>query len=382
MKALINARVLKPEGFKDNQSVLFHNGIISAVCDDNARTSDINVLQDLGGMTLLPGFIDTQVNGGGGVLFNDNPSVDAIKTIGEAHRKFGTTGFFPTLISADMDVMAQAIQAVEDAIAKGVPGVLGIHLEGPFLNPVRRGVHDSAKFVEIRNDVLHLLGSLKGGKTILTLAPEMTTSGFIQRLSARGIIVAAGHTNANFQQARSAMDAGLRGFTHLFNAMSQMASRDPGIIAAALEDKRAWSGIIVDGHHVHPAMLRLALRAQMNGQIFLVTDAMPSVGAPGKDFTLGDVKIAVRNGKCITPDDRLAGSDLDMMRAVRNAVRMLDIDLAQAVRMASQLPARFVGLQNKAGEIRPGLQADFVLMNSDHRVVKTWIKGKAVPGSG
>lgn len=377
MKALINARILTPQGFKDNQTILFSQGSIVKLCDDKARPEDVRIERDLCGMTLLPGFIDLQVNGGGGVLFNDNPTVEGIEAIGQAHRKFGTTGFFPTLISDDLSVMAQAINAVEAAIAQGVPGVLGIHLEGPFLNEKKRGVHDASKFRQIDQAAVDLMSSLKGGKTIVTLAPETTTPQMIRALTKRGVVVSAGHSLATYDDALAAMDAGLSGFTHLFNAMAPLDSRAPGLITAALEDARGWCGIIADGHHVHRAMLHLAFRAKAEKQIFLVTDAMPSVGGKDKSFSLGGIEIEVSDGKCITPDGRLAGSDLDMITAVRNAMVFLDIDLEQASQMASLIPARFMTMQDQLGEIREGLQADFIVLSSEQDVVGSWIKGQA-----
>ena len=377
MQALINGRVLTPDGFKAGHSVVYDGRRIVQVCADDRRPNSAQIMRDLDGAALLPGFIDLQVNGGGGVLFNDTPTIEGIAAIGTAHRTYGTTGFFPTLISDDLDVMRVAIAAVDEAIARQVPGVLGIHLEGPFLNADKRGIHNADKFDVIGQDELELLTSLKRGKTIVTLAPELTSPKAIKTLKAAGVIVCAGHTMADYEQSRAAMDAGLSGFTHLFNAMPPPASRAPGAIAAALEDSRARCGIIADGHHVHPAMLRLALRAKASEQIFLVTDAMPSVGAAHKPFHLGGVKIDVKDGKCLSADGTLAGSDLDMMAAVRNAVNWLDVDLARAARMASTVPAAFTGLSEQAGAIRAGLQADFVSVSDDLQVLETWIAGEA-----
>ena len=378
MKALINARALTSDGFKEKQTILIHEGLIADICDDAACPADAIVEHDLGGLTLLPGFIDTQVNGGGSILFNNSPTVEAIMAIGEAHRTYGTTGFFPTLISDSLDVIASAIKAVDEAIAQDVPGVLGIHLEGPFLNEKKRGVHDASKFLEIDDATLALMSSLKGGKTIVTLAPETTTPAIIKLLTECGVIVSAGHTMATYDETKQAMNAGLTGFTHLFNAMAPLTSRDPGVIAAALEDPRAWCGIIADGHHVHPAMLRLAMRAKANKQIFLVTDSMPSVGGSDKSFSVGGKKISMIDGKCLTADGTLAGSNLDMIGAVKNAMNFLDIGLEQAVQMASTLPAQFANLHGRQGEIRKGLQADFVLVTADLEVKQTWIKGKTL----
>ena len=374
-RAFTNGRILTPQGFKENHTIAFQDDKIIFVGKDVDRPKDIVTERELDGLTVLPGFIDLQVNGGGGVLFNDSPCIDGIKQIGAAHRKFGTTGFFPTLISDDLDIMAQAIQAVDMAIEQGVPGVLGIHLEGPFLNPAKRGVHDETKLKQISQRDLELVSSLRGGKTLLTLAPEQTTLAIIQDLRKRGVVVAAGHTQASYEEALSALDAGVTGFTHLFNAMPQLSSRDPGIIGAALEDDRAWCGLIADGHHVHPAMLRLARRAKRVDQLFLVTDAMPCVGNGDQAFSLGGEKIGVVDGKCVTSDGVLAGSNLDMRTAICNAVEMLGVGLVQAVRMASIVPANFMNVQGKVGEIRAGLQANFVIMSSNMEVQEVWIDG-------
>jgi N-acetylglucosamine-6-phosphate deacetylase len=375
-KAIINACVLTPKGFVRGQSVLIRNGQIAAICHDADRPAGIRVERDLGGLRLVPGFIDVQVNGGGGVLLNDEPTVQTIATIGAAHRRFGTTGFFPTLISDNLEVMARAIRAVDEAIEAGVPGVLGIHLEGPFLNPQKRGVHDLDKFISLGPDEVELMASLQHGKTIVTLAPEMTTPDRIRALRDKGVVVSAGHTLASYDEAKRALDAGLTGFTHLFNAMRPLDSREPGVIAAALEDTRAWCGLIADGHHVHPAMVRLAIRAKTDKQIFLVTDAMPSVGASRKDFALGAMDIAVAGGKCVTGDGTLAGSDLDMISAVRNIMEFLDLDLAGAVRMASQAPAGFIGMGDRLGQISPGYQADLLMLSEDYTIEQSWIKGE------
>ncbi|WP_371398174.1 N-acetylglucosamine-6-phosphate deacetylase [Fretibacter rubidus] len=330
---------------------------------------------DAEGQIVLPGFIDVQVNGGGGVLFNDHPTVDGIVAIGAAHRQFGTTGYLPTLISDDPQKMRAAIKAVDSAIEAGIPGVLGIHLEGPYLNATKRGVHDSEKFSRIGPDEIALLCSLKHGKTLVTLAPELTTPDVIRTLTNRGVIVSAGHTLGTYDDGMSAIEAGLRGFTHLFNAMTPLASREPGIAAAAINDKRAWCGVIADGHHVHPAMLQMAFRAKAGRNIFLVTDAMPSVGAAHKDFSLDGQPITVTDGRCLTREGTLAGSDLDMMCAVRNAQAFFDISFSQAAELASIVPAQFLGLDNNYGSISVGQWANINLIDDNMSVTKSWIKG-------
>lgn len=372
--ALENGRILTSAGFVDG-SVLIEGDTIAAVVEGPAAKAGERV--DLGGRRLVPGFIDTQVNGGGGILFNDSPTVETIARIGAAHRRFGTTGFLPTLISDDLDTVARAIAAVDAAIEAGTPGVLGIHIEGPFLSSRRKGVHDSSKFRTLDEAVLPLIGSLKHGRTLITLAPETTTPTLIGQLVAAGAIVAAGHTNASYKTIRAALDAGLSGFTHLFNAMSPLTSREAGVVGAALDDQDSWCGLIVDGRHVDPVVMRIALRAKRHDRFILVTDAMPNVGADDQTFMLQGRVIRVVNGVCIDEDGTLAGSALDMASAVRNAVSMLGLDLVEAVRMASRSPAGFLGLGDSHGEIGPGHRADLALLDDGTRVVETWIGGRA-----
>jgi N-acetylglucosamine-6-phosphate deacetylase len=331
--------------------------------------------EDLGGHLLVPGFIDVQVNGGGGVLFNDDPSVEAIAAIGAAHRQYGTTGFLPTLISDDLDVVRKGIAAVDAAIEARIPGVLGIHIEGPFLNRDRKGIHDATKIRLLDDSGFALVSSLRGGRTLVTLAPECTTPEMIRRLVQADVIVAAGHTDGTYLEIREALDHGLRGFTHLFNAMSQLGSRHPGAVGAALDDVDAWCGIIVDGKHVSPVSLNIALRCKPLNRFMLVTDAMPSVGATTKEFMLQGRLVQVRDGVCVNDDGTLAGSDLDMAQAVRNAMDMLGLDLATAVRMGSSNPAEFLGLGATCGTIRAGTMADLALLDASRKVLQTWVRG-------
>jgi len=309
------------------------------------------------------------------VLFNECPTAECIARIGAAHRRFGTTGFMPTLISDDLVVIDQAIDAVEAAIAHGVPGVLGIHIEGPFLNVSRKGIHDASKFRTLDDAAIRLLTRLKGGVTLVTLAPEMTKPDMIGRLVAAGAIVAAGHTDADYATTRAALDAGITGFTHLFNAMSPLKNRAPGVVGAALEDTAGWCGLIVDGHHVDPVVLKLALRCRPADRFMLVTDAMPSVGSDRDHFFIQGRRIMVKDGACRDQNGTLAGSDLDMASAVRNSRDMLGVDLATAVMMASAAPAAFLGLADRRGRIVPGYAADLVAMDEECRVTDTWIDG-------
>jgi N-acetylglucosamine-6-phosphate deacetylase len=355
--------------------VLLERGHICAVVPADDPRCQGATRYDLKGHMLLPGFIDTQVNGGGGVLFNDEPNVEAIRTIGNAHRQFGTTGFLPTLISDDLNVVAQAVAAVQTALAQGMPGVLGIHIEGPFLNVMRKGVHDPAKIRGLDESAIDLLTSLRGGCTLVTLAPEMTTPQMIQKLVAAGVVVSAGHTNAHYTTIREALQRGVKGFTHLFNAMSQLEAREPGVVGAALEDPNSWCGIIVDGRHVDPVVLRIALRCKRHDRFMLVTDAMPTVGTSDKSFMLQGRRISIEGNACIDEDGTLAGSHMDMANAVRNAVTMLGVTLPEAVRMASRYPAEFLGIGHEVGRIAAGYRANLVLADDELNVLETWSDG-------
>jgi len=371
--ALAPTRVLTPSGFEGGRAVIVEEDRIAAVPPRDAVHAA--ELRELDG-DLLPGFIDLQVNGGGGVLFNDAPTVEGVAAIAETHRRFGTTGLFPTLISDDLEVVARAVAAVEAAIAQGVPGVLGVHLEGPFLNAEKKGVHDAAKFRVLDAAAIELLTTLRGGRTLITLAPERAPPGAIRALVERGAVVAAGHTAATYAELQAGFEEGLSGFTHLFNAMTQLGSREPGAVGAALDRPEAWCGLIVDGSHVHPAALRVALAAKGADRLALVTDAMPTVGSDRKRFMLGGRRVTAENGRLLAEDGALAGSGLDMAQAVRNAVRMMGVDRATAARMASAVPAAIMGLGEVTGAVRPGLRADLVLLDAEGQVAETWIGGR------
>jgi len=374
--ALVNGRVLLDHGLADDRAVLIEGAkIVDVVAREDARVRSAETV-DLHGGILAPGFIDAQVNGGGGVLFNDAPNVEGIRRIAAAHRRFGTTGLLPTLSSDGPETMREAIAAAATAIDAGVPGVLGIHLEGPFLAPGRKGIHDADRFRAPDARDVDLVGSLSRGVTLVTLAPERVSEQVLSELVARGVIVAAGHTAATYAEVHAALAAGLRGFTHLYNAMTPLGSREPGVVGAALEDSASWCGVIVDGHHVHPAALRLALAAKPVGKVFLVTDAMPPVGAGDDTFRLNGELITCRDGLCTNAAGTLAGSALDMATAVRNAVSMLRIPLVEALRMASTYPAAFLRLDGSRGRIVADYTADLVLIDDEVRVRATWIAGQ------
>lgn len=372
--ALVNARVLVDDALRDDLAVVVEGARIEAVVPRHDPRAVAAIALDLAGLLLLPGFIDCQVNGGGDLLFNDAPTPETLRRIAAAHRRYGTTGLLPTLISDSRETMAAAIAAVDAAIAAGVPGVLGIHLEGPYLAPARRGAHDARHFHSPDAADIALAASLKHGPTLLTLAPEQVSDVALQALLQHGVIVAAGHTAASYAELSQAFARGVRGVTHLFNAMTPLTGREPGAVGAALDHADSWCGLINDGHHVHPASLRTAIRAKPRGRCFFVTDAMPSVGGENDHFMLAGQQVQVRDGRCINEQGALAGSALDMLTAVRNGVEMLGLPLAESVRMASTYPAEFLGLSDR-GRIAAGCAADFVVLDDGWQIHETWIGG-------
>ncbi|MDG4721657.1 MULTISPECIES: N-acetylglucosamine-6-phosphate deacetylase [Thalassospira] len=372
--AITNARVFDGTEFLDGKAVIVRHGKIDAVCDADALPADIDVI-DAKGQILAPGLIDVQVNGGGGVLLNDQPDIDGVRAIMEAHRKFGTTAMLPTLITDYRDKMEAAIKGVGDAIDAGVPGIVGIHLEGPYLNKERKGVHSAEIIRPMEEDAIELLTRLSNGKILVTMAPEKAAKGTIAKLADKGVLVCAGHTAGTYNDVQDAIGEGMRGFTHLFNAMSPLTHREPGVAGAAMADDNTWCGLIVDGYHVHPAAVKIAVTAKATGKIMLVTDAMPTVGAADKRFVLGGEEIIATDGRCALADGTLAGSDLDMISAVKNCVEMIGIELGEALRMASLYPAEFMKLDDKMGRIAPGYQADIILFDDSYQVTRNWING-------
>lgn len=373
--AVVAQSVFDGDAVHDNAAVLIEGGRILGVMPrgDLPAGAPVEKLPD--SAWLAPGFIDLQVNGGGDVLFNDDPTPEGIDRIAAAHRRFGTTGLLPTLITDRPEVMSAAIAAVREAVRRN-PSVLGVHLEGPFLSPEKPGVHLPEFIRRPEFADLETLTSLRGGATLVTLAPERAPEGFIAGLRRAGVIVALGHSMATYDETKRAIAEGLAGFTHLFNAMRPLGSRDPGPIAPALESPECWYGLIVDGEHVHPAMLRLALRGL--GRPVLVTDAMPPVGGVRSTFKLYGEEMTVREGRCLRRDGTLAGAALDMATAVRNCVQRLDVPLPRALHMAATAPAAALGLGEKLGRLAPGYRADMVALDPERvEVLRMWVEGWA-----
>lgn len=326
-------------------------------------------------VVLAPGFVDLQVNGGGGLLFNDAPTTDALRRIAAAHAQLGTTALLPTLISAPRHLRAAAMAAVRTAVAENVPGICGLHLEGPFLSPARRGIHPAEALGVPSESELAELSVPFPAPLLLTLAPEIVPPDAITTLAAAGGRVFLGHSDASLAEATAALNAGALGFTHLFNAMSQLTARAPGMVGAALDSRDAACGIIIDGLHVHPAAIRLAFAALGPARLFLVSDAMPTVGDARADGFLLNGRLVRRTGARLADEaGTLAGAHLSMAEAVRNAVRLVGLPREAALRMATATPADRVGLADR-GRIAAGVRADLVALDSDLRVLAVWQGG-------
>ncbi len=374
MLTLTNCDVYSGDEVRHDRAVVVRGGLIADLVPFDAIPEGGEMV-DLGGASVVPGFVDLQVNGGGDRLFNDDPSPETIEVIVAAHRRFGTTDLLPTFITGSEEMRAKAIAAVGSCLEQGVPGVLGIHLEGPFLNPEKAGVHDPGFMRRMSHDDLGQLPDF-GGVVLLTLAPEVVEAGLIAAAVERGIKVSAGHTNALFEQMVEAFDEGLDCGTHLFNAMRNIESREPGVVGAILENDRICCGVIADCFHVHPASLRVAWQANGRGRTFLVTDAMPPVGGELLEFQIGSQKAEVVEGRCQTPEGVLAGSALDMASAVRNTVQRLGLPKDEALRMASLYPAAYVGVDDRLGRIAPGYHANLTILDTEMYVRGVMVAGK------
>ncbi len=373
--ALTNCAVYTAERFVTGHALLIEGAAIRALLPARDLPRGTRLV-DLGGRSVAPGFVDLQVNGGGDVLFNDDPTPATIARLLESHRRFGTVAMLPTLVTCEPSRLVAAVAAVEQSIAEGLPGVLGIHLEGPFISSAKAGAHDRRFIRALTSGDVELLSSPRRGKMLLTLAPEEVAAEHVAELVRHGVLVSAGHSAATHGETRRAISAGLSGATHLFNAMSGLESREPGVVGAALQSDEVWCGIIADGHHVHDATLELAWRAKKRGRLLLVTDAMPPVGGSLTEFRLGEHEVRLAEGRCTTADGRLAGSALDAASAVRNCVRRVGIPLDEALRMAATYPAEFLGLGDRLGYVRPGYEASLAIFDDEVRVSGVIVRGQ------
>jgi N-acetylglucosamine-6-phosphate deacetylase len=374
--ALKGARLFDGDAFRDGAAVVIADGRIEKIIPPAGLDRDIPVT-DLEGGVLAPGFIDAQVNGGGGALLNDQPSVSVIRRMAEAFRTYGTTSMLPTVITDAPKIIRQAADAVAAARRQSVPGIIGIHIEGPFLDPRRAGAHPPQHIRAITPEDVAWLKSLDCGTVLLTVAPSHVAPEIIHSLTEAGIIVSLGHSEATAKEAQAALAAGARGFTHLYNAMSQLQNREPGMVGAALADAASYCGIIADGHHVHPLVLQVTLKMKPRGSLYLVTDAMPPAAGGPPRFALQGREVVARNGRLELNEGTLAGSILTMDEAVQFCIVALGLDLAEALRMASLYPAQFLKVDRDLGRIAAGYRANLVHLTDALAVTRTWIDGEA-----
>jgi N-acetylglucosamine-6-phosphate deacetylase len=368
-------RIFDGHRWREHAAVLIRNDRILDVADGNAVPAGWSQVRMPAGAFVAPGLIDLQVNGGGGILLNDQPTAESMRAIAQAHRAFGTTSCLPTLITDTREQMRKALDAARSVA--GRDGVLGLHLEGPYISPRRPGVHRAERIAKPgAGDAEELCELAHAGRSILTLAPECVPPGFIRTLTSAGIRVSVGHSEASAAAVMDALEDGATGVTHLFNAMPPLTARDPGIVGAALADQRVTAGLIVDGIHVDPVSIQAAFAAKGADRIALVTDAMPTVGTSLTHFELLGQTIKLTDGRLATDNGTLAGAHLDMASAVRNAVRLAKVSVGDALRSATWTPARFLGLENERGALVPGAHADLVAFTEDFNVIATWVGGR------
>ncbi|NKD55543.1 MULTISPECIES: N-acetylglucosamine-6-phosphate deacetylase [unclassified Haematospirillum] len=364
--------------------ILIQNGIVSDVLPSDKAprgTYRINLPDD---SFLVPGFFDAQVNGAGGLLFNDAPNEKTARHMDRILRTFGVTGFLPTLITDNPEKMRQAADTILHLVDDKESSISGLHLEGPFINPIKRGCHND-DFVRCPEEedirFLERLGLAlqeKGTRLLLTAAPETMPEVFARHLVRSGVVLSMGHSEATYEQALTALRHGFSGFTHLGNAMSPVRGQDPGLLGAALlSAPGTWGGLIADGIHVHPALVRLFLReAQNKGcKPFLVSDSMPLLGTGDSVFSLYGTPVFRRNGRLETENGTLAGADISILHGLKWVLSMTDIKREEAWRMASLYPCQFLGLDQSMGHIRKGMRANLTLLSQDMDILATWVNG-------
>lgn len=380
LTALAADRIFDGQNWYENALLVVKGGLVEAIADRASVAPDAQIIET-GAELLVPGFVDIQVNGGGGVMLNDHPTVEGIETICRAHAPFGTTALLPTLITDTPDVTASALAAGIEAARGKVPGFAGLHLEGPHLSLARKGAHDP-KLIRPMTDVdaATLIAAKQELPTLLsTVSPESVSPRQVSALAEAGIIVSLGHTDTDFATACAYVDAGATLATHLFNAMSQLGNREPGLVGTALDDGRLSAGLIADGIHVHPASVAAAVRAKRGpGRIVLVTDAMSPIGTALTSFTLNGREIHRREGRLTLTDGTLAGADLDMISAVRFMHHTIGVELGEALRMGSLYPAQAVGQAHRLGSLAKGMAANIVALSRRLAVSSVWIDGRQV----
>ncbi|ENM5902652.1 N-acetylglucosamine-6-phosphate deacetylase [Vibrio mimicus] len=374
MYALTNCKIYTGNDVLVKHAVIINGDKIETVCPIESLPFDIKVV-DLNGANLSPGFIDLQLNGCGGVMFNDEITAKTIDIMHKANLKSGCTSFLPTLITSSDENMRQAIAAAREYQSQYPNQSLGLHLEGPYLNVMKKGIH-SVDFIRPSDD--SMIDTICANSDVIakvTLAPENNKPEHIEKLVQAGIVVSIGHTNATYAEARQSFESGITFATHLFNAMTPMVGREPGVVGAIYDTPDVYAGIIADGFHVDYANIRIAHKIK-GEKLVLVTDATAPAGAEMDYFIFVGKKVYYRDGKCVDENGTLGGSALTMIEAVQNTVEHVGIALDEALRMATLYPAKAIGVDDKLGRIKKGMIANLTVFDRDFNVKATVVNGQ------
>ncbi|MBO6919228.1 MAG: N-acetylglucosamine-6-phosphate deacetylase [Rhizobiaceae bacterium] len=376
--AYIGADIFDGQQMRTNCALLINGDRIDGIVSVDALSDDYTRVKLSGGL-LTSGFIDLQVNGGGGVLLNQDTSIQGIQTICEAHLQFGTTSLLPTLITDAPDITKRAIDAAIEAESANLPGFLGLHLEGPHLSMQKKGAHSPDLIRHVTDQDIEILCEAKQSlsKLLITIAPESVNCDQISQLASCGIHLSLGHSAATSQQAKEAFTAGISSVTHLYNAMSPLTHREPGIVGAALNTDDIYCGLIADGFHVNADAINIALKMKTGrGKLMLVTDAMSTIGRNQDEFELNGRMVKREGGRLTLSDGTLAGADLDMISAVRFMIEHTCCDRFEALRMASSYPAQYLNLGENYGHLKKGAYANFLHLTDEMDISSIWQNGR------
>ena len=375
-QAITGSKLFNGIDFIEHKVLLIDDQHIAGIVNEDAIPTDFQVKKLEGGI-LSPGFIDLQVNGGGGKLFNNSPDKESLNTIISAHQYFGTTSIMPTVISDSLNILQKCTDTISNEINNN-HSLLGIHIEGPFFNVKYRGVHQKQYINTINASYLNLFETLDKFPVMLTLAPECISIKQLKHLKSLGFKILAGHTDANYDQLEEAVKYGLDGFTHLFNAMGQISAREPGVVGSAFDFDETSASIIVDLHHVHPSLINLSFKQKPKGKLFFVSDSMATINHGEPSFELYDEVVSESNGRIINSEGKLAGSSITQIDAIKNAYQKCSIPLESAISMATLYPAEYLGVSDYIGQLKKGYRADLAHFNSNFHVQNVWLAGKQI----
>jgi len=375
-KALTGAKLFTGENFLENKALLIEDKNIAGIVGKTNIPNDFKI-QKLNGGILSPGFIDLQVNGGGGKLFNNSPDKESLNTIIEAHQYFGSTSIMPTVISDSLNILQKCTETISNEININ-HSLLGVHIEGPFFNAKYRGIHQKKYINTINSSYLDLFEKLDEFPVMITLAPECISIKQLKYLKSLGFKILAGHTDASYEQLEEAIKYGLDGFTHLFNAMGQISAREPGVVGSAFDFDETSASIIVDLHHVHPSLINLSFKQKPKGKLFFVSDSMATINHGEPSFELYDELVSESNGRIINSEGKLAGSSITQIDAIKNAYQKCNIPLERAIAMATLYPAQYLGVSHYIGQLKKGHRADLAHFDSSFKVRNVWLSGKKI----